>query len=62
MFASITLLSTARKPVAPATIPSSIVREFWRAESQRLGSDWVSLGETVTAILNQLATSLRCSS
>jgi hypothetical protein len=38
------------------TFPSTANgREFWRAESQRLGSDWISIGETVTAIMRHLA-------
>ncbi len=30
-------------------------REFWRAESQRLGSDWIGLAEVVSGILYRLA-------
>jgi hypothetical protein len=55
MSASITVLSTSRKPVALATIPSSVAREFWRHESRRLGSDWISIAEVVTAIMYRLA-------
>jgi hypothetical protein len=55
MPASITFLSTSRKPGALATIPSSVAREFWAAESRRVGSDWKSVGELVAAILHRLA-------
>jgi hypothetical protein len=37
------------------TFPSTAVaREFWAAESKRLGTDWVSIAEVVTAIMYRL--------
>jgi hypothetical protein len=30
-------------------------REYWAVESKRLGSDWISIAELVTAIMRQLA-------
>ena len=50
-----------------STIPSTGCcpagwREFWRAESARLGSDWISIAETISPILHRLAASLAVSS
>jgi hypothetical protein len=41
--------------MTPSIIPSSNLREFWRAESVRLGSDWLSVAEVVSSILRRLA-------
>jgi hypothetical protein len=33
----------------------SCPREYWAAESKRLGSDWISIATTVAAVLRNLA-------
>jgi len=36
-------------------ISTANAREWWAAESVKLGSDWLSLAETVTSIMYRLA-------
>jgi hypothetical protein len=38
-------------PTAPAKPTSAQTREFWRAESARLGTDWRGLAELATTIV-----------
>jgi hypothetical protein len=38
------------------TIPSSSLREFWRQESRRCGTDWLTLTDTVERVLHKLRT------
>jgi hypothetical protein len=40
---------------APVTFPSSAnTREWWAAESRRVGTDWISLIDAAQAVLCQL--------
>jgi hypothetical protein len=42
-------------PAHVTTVPSSTLRAWWREERRRTGTDWISIGETVTIIMLQLA-------
>jgi len=48
-------MSTSSSTITGASSCATRRREYWLAESKRLGADWISIATLVSAVLHNLA-------